>query len=379
MSTSDVTREGVRGQRPGRDAVTGSARVVGEEQRRRHGGRRGGPTRAPDAEFRSYYGRPVLNQVVWEASDIGGYLFLGGLAGASSVLAAGADLTGRDALARPLKYTALAAISGSVVALVHDLGRPERFLNMLRVVKPTSPMSVGTWILTAYGPLAGVAAVTAATGWFPRIGRAATLGAAAVGPLVATYTAPLVCDTAVPSWHEGYRYMPFLFAASASAAAGGAGLVASPLGQSGPARRAAVGGALVETAVSTVMEHRMGLAGEPYRLGTAGVFVRAAKALTLAGAAGAVLGRRSRTVSALSGAALLAGSACTRLGVFHAGKQSAADPRYTVVPQRRRMAERAAGADGGQEARAEAAGRAAGRAGSGGAGGGDAAGGDAGA
>ncbi|MEE2050261.1 NrfD/PsrC family molybdoenzyme membrane anchor subunit [Nocardiopsis tropica] len=342
MSTSDVTREGVRGQRPGRDAVTGSARVVGEEQRRRHGGRRGEPTRVPDAEFRSYYGRPVLNQVVWEASDIGGYLFLGGLAGASSVLAAGAELTGRDALARPLKYTALAAISGSVVALVHDLGRPERFLNMLRVVKPTSPMSVGTWVLTAYGPLAGVAAVTAATGWFPRIGRAATLGAAAVGPLVATYTAPLVCDTAVPSWHEGYRYMPFLFAASASAAAGGAGLVASPLGRSGPARRAAVGGALVETAVSTAMEHRMGLAGEPYRLGTAGVFVRAARA---------VLGRRSRAVSALSGAALLAGSACTRLGVFHAGKQSAADPKYTVVPQRRRMAERAAESAAGQGVR----------------------------
>lgn len=364
MSTSDVTRDGLRGERPGREAVTGSARVVGEEQSRRHGGRRAGrgePTRVPEAQFRSYYGRPVLHQVVWEAADIGGYLFLGGLAGASSVLAAGAELTGRHALARPLKYTALAAISGSLAALVHDLGRPERFLHMLRVVKPTSPMSVGTWLLVGYGPLAGVAAVTAATGWFPRVGRAATLGAAAVGPLVATYTAPLVCDTAVPSWHEGYRHMPFVFAASAASAAGGAGLVAAPTAQSGPARRVAVGGALVETAVFTAMERRMGLVGEPYRLGTAGRFVRAAKALTLAGAVGAVLGRRSRAVSALSGAALLAGSACTRLGVFHAGKQSAADPKYTVVPQRRRMAERDAA-----DERVREAGRAAGRAGPGG-------------
>ncbi|WP_150237241.1 NrfD/PsrC family molybdoenzyme membrane anchor subunit [Nocardiopsis quinghaiensis] len=349
MNTSDVTREGLRGERPGREAVTGAADVVGEEQRRqRGGGRRGGrrgrgePTRVPDAEFRSYYGKPVLNQIVWEAPDIGGYLFLGGLAGASSVLAAGAELTGRPDLARPLKYTALGAISGSTAALIHDLGRPERFLNMLRVFKPTSPMSVGSWILLAYGPLAGAAAVTSATGWFPRTGRAATLGAAAVGPLVATYTAPLVCDTAVPSWHDGYRYMPFVFASSAVAAAGGTGLITAPLAQSGPARRAAVGGALVETAVSSTMEYRMGLSGEPYREGRAGALVRASKALTLAGAAGAVLGRRSRLVSALSGAALLAGSACTRLGVFYAGKQSAADPKYTVVPQRRRLAEREA-------------------------------------
>jgi hypothetical protein len=348
MSSSDVTKEGVRGQRPGREAVTGAADVVGEEQRREHGeGRRrrrgrGEPTRVPDAEFRSYYGKPVLNQIVWKASDIGGYLFLGGLAGASSVLAAGAELTGRPELARPLKYTALGAISGSTAALIHDLGRPERFLNMLRVVKPTSPMSVGSWILMTYGPLAGVAAVTSATGWFPRIGLAATLGAGAVGPLVATYTAPLVCDTAVPSWHDGYRYMPFVFASSAAAAAGGMGLVTAPLAQSGPARRAAVGGALLETAVSSAMERRMGLSGEPYRQGRAGALMRAARTLTLAGATGAVLGRRSRVASAVSGAALLAGSACTRLGVFQAGRQSVADPKYTVVPQRRRLAEREA-------------------------------------
>ncbi|WP_160050403.1 NrfD/PsrC family molybdoenzyme membrane anchor subunit [Nocardiopsis sp. FR4] len=344
MNTSDATKDGIRGQRPGREAITGAAGVVGEEQRRQRGNgrRRGEPTRVPEAEFRSYYGKPVLNQIVWAAPDIGGYLFLGGLAGASSVLAAGAELTGRPGLARPLKYTALGAISGSTVALVHDLGRPERFVNMLRVFKPTSPMSVGSWILLAYGPMAGAAAVASATGWFPRVGRLATLGAGAVGPLVATYTAPLFCDTAVPAWHDGYRYMPFVFASSAASAAGGMGLVTAPPGQSGPARRAAVGGALVETAVSTVMERRMGLSGEPYRTGRAGALMRAAKALTLAGAAGAVLGRRSRVASAVSGAALLAGSACTRLGVFYAGRQSAADPRYTVVPQRRRLAEREA-------------------------------------
>ncbi|MBR8743751.1 NrfD/PsrC family molybdoenzyme membrane anchor subunit [Nocardiopsis sp. MG754419] len=342
MNRPDRTGEGAS--RIGRDAITGAADVVPEPRRerraRRRGAGRGEATRVPDADFRSYHGRPVLNQIVWEAPDIGGYLFLGGLAGASSVLAAGAEYTGHPDLARPLKYTALAAISGSTAALIHDLGRPERFLNMLRVFKPTSPMSVGSWLLMGYGPLAGVAAVTAATGWFPRIGRAATVGAGLAGPLVATYTAPLICDTAVPAWHDGYRQMPFVFASSAAAAAGGMGLITAPTAQSGPARRVAVGGACAEVAVSTYMEHRLGFVGEPYGQGRAGVLTRTAKALTLAGAVGAVLGRRNRAVSALSGAALLGGSALTRLGVFQAGVQSAADPKYVVVPQRRRLEER---------------------------------------
>ncbi|MFN2568717.1 MAG: NrfD/PsrC family molybdoenzyme membrane anchor subunit, partial [Candidatus Dormibacteria bacterium] len=122
-------------------------------------GRREGRERAmvPPATFTSYYGRPVVKPSPWEA-DIPAYLFLGGLAGASSILAAGADLSGRPRLRRTARVGALGAISLSYAALVHDLGRPGRFLNMLRVAKPTSPMSVGTWILTAYGPLVGIAA-----------------------------------------------------------------------------------------------------------------------------------------------------------------------------------------------------------------------------
>jgi hypothetical protein len=65
--------------------------------------------------------------------------------------------------------------------------------------------------------------------------------------------------------------------------------------------------------------------------------MKAAKVLTAAGAAGALLGGRSRALSVLSGAALMAGSACTRFGVFEAGMESAKDPKYTVVPQRERL------------------------------------------
>jgi hypothetical protein len=102
---------------------------------------------------------------------------------------------------------------------------------MLRVLKVTSPMSVGSWILAGYVPAAGVAAASALTGRAPRLGTAASAAAACLGPAVASYTAVLVSDTAVPAWHEGYREMPFKFAGSAAVAAGGLGLMTPPPGR----------------------------------------------------------------------------------------------------------------------------------------------------
>jgi formate-dependent nitrite reductase membrane component NrfD len=302
-------------------------------------GRRG---RRGDAElFTSYYGKPVLNKPTWEARDIAGYLFLGGLAGASSVLAAGAELTGRRRLARAGKVGAAGAIALSAAALVHDLGRPARFVNMLRVFKPTSPMSVGSWLLAGYGPVAGAAAASAVTGLLPRAGRAATFGAALLGPAVATYTAVLIADTAVPAWHEGHRELPALFAGSAASAAGGLAMLAAPNTETGPARTTALLGAATELAALRLLEHRAGMIAEAYHTGRAGTLLRAAELLTAGGAlTGALLGGRSRLAAALSGAALLAGSACTRFGIFQAGIASAEDPKYTVAPQRARLNER---------------------------------------
>jgi Polysulphide reductase, NrfD len=299
----------------------------------------------PDAEFTSYYGRPVIKEPVWQAPDVAGYLFFGGLAGASSVLAAAARLSGHRELARAAKVSALGAISLSAAALVHDLGRPARFTNMLRVFKPSSPMSVGSWLLAGYGPVAGAAAVSEVTGILPAAGTAATLGAGLLGPAIATYTAALICDTAVPSWHAGYREMPYVFVGSAASAAGGLGLLATAPGAAEPARKLAILGAGVELvakrrlirrlAATPGLESSRGLA-EPYEEGRTGVVLRLAEALTAGGLAGAVLGRRSRALSALSGASLLAASALTRFGIFEAGMASARDPKYTIVPQRHR-------------------------------------------
>ena len=131
--------------------------------------------------------------------------------------------------------------------------------------------------------------------------------------------------------------MPYLFAGSAASAAGGFGLLAAPLREQEPARRLAIAGSVAEVAARQLLERRLGDVAEPYHQGRSGRLLRAAEILTVAGAAGAALTRRSRIGSALSGAALLAASALTRYGIFEAGRASARDPKYTVVPQRQRL------------------------------------------
>ncbi len=255
-----------------------------------HGVSREGPENVRPGD--SYYGNSIINPPTWAESDIAGYLFAGGLAGGSSILGAGASLTDRPVLARRAKLCASGAIAASLVALVHDLGRPARFLNMLRVFKPSSPMSVGVWILVVYSPLNLASAGSEVTGIAPRIGRAAGLGAGLLGAAVASYTAALIADTAVPAWHEAHRELPFLFVGSAAAASGGFGLMAAPLRENAPARRMAALGAIAELAASELMDRRLGMVAEALQTGTAGRRLRVAKALT---AAGALDGRHPRS------------------------------------------------------------------------------------
>ncbi|RLK25663.1 polysulfide reductase NrfD [Micromonospora sp. M71_S20] len=344
------------GDAPGAVAPRGDAPApAAPASRGRRRGRRGGEELAvPEAEFTSYYGRPILKAPVWKW-DIAAYLFTGGLAAGSSLLAAGGQLTGRPALRRAGRVASLAAVTASTVFLIKDLGRPARFHHMLRVAKPTSPMSVGTWILSVFGPAAGIAAVAEGASWLPGrglpglvrralppVGHAAGLAAAATAPALATYTGVLLADTAVPSWHEAYPQLPTIFAGSALASGAGVGLIAAPAAQAGPARRMAVAGAALELYGAHQVETRLGLLSEPYRTGRAGRLLRAGRALTAVGVAGALLGRRSRTLSALSGVALLGASVATRFGIFEGGVASAKDPKYTVVPQRERLERRRA-------------------------------------
>jgi hypothetical protein len=213
---------------------------------------------------------------------------------------------------------------------------------MLRVLKPTSPLSVGSFILAPFSPLAALALGSKLTGWFPRLGRLAGVGAAAFGPALATYTAALLGNTAVPAWHEAHRELPFVFGGSGAQAAGGVAMLLVPTDQAGPARRLALMGAAVEVVAAESILRRRGLAAEPYAIGRPGRLMRVAKAATTVASVATVLaGGRSRVVSALAGATYVAASVTTRFGIFEAGLASARDPKYTVVPQRERLRRRA--------------------------------------
>ncbi|GLZ56009.1 NrfD/PsrC family molybdoenzyme membrane anchor subunit [Actinomycetospora sp. NBRC 106378] len=311
---------------------------------------RGEQLQVPEAEFRSYYGRPIIKAPVWKNPDVPLYLFLGGLAGSSSVLAAMANATDRPTLRAAGRYVAMGGAMGGTVFLIHDLHRPSRFLHMLRVFKPTSPLSVGSWILSPFAAFATAAAGAEFLAPYLRgrrgatalrvAGDAAGIGAAVVGPALATYTAVLISNTAVPTWHEAHRHLPVLFAGSAAAAGGGFGLVAASVRDNEPAARLAVAGALVELVTEEKMTRDLGLLADVYDKGRAKTLMTASKACLAVGAVGAVVGRRKRWAAALSGLALMAGSALTRFGVFDAGIASANDPAHIVVPQRERIRRR---------------------------------------
>jgi hypothetical protein len=211
---------------------------------------------------------------------------------------------------------------------------------MLRLFKVTSPMSVGSWILSAFGAATTVAAASAWTDRVPRAaGRAARPVAALLGLPLATYTAALLTNTAIPVWHEARGRLAFVFAAGAAASAGAVAVALTPPGHAAPARRLAVGGAALELAATELMERSLGELGEPYRQGPAGALAKLALGLTAAGGATiAARGRRSRTAAVAGGTLLAAGALAERWSIYRAGFQSAADPKYVVEPQRARRA-----------------------------------------
>jgi formate-dependent nitrite reductase membrane component NrfD len=285
----------------------------------------------------SYYGRPILKEPVW-TREIPWYLFAGGIAGASSVLHGFARVTGNRRLAKSTLYVGAAADAISPLLLINDLGRPERFLNMFRVFKVTSPMSVGSWILLVSGGASNTAAVLELWGRLRPVKWAAELVSFLSGPPLATYTAALLANTANPVWSEARDDLPWLFGASASASAAAAATILTPLGAAGPARRAALGAVVAELALSQRMEKRLGFVGEVYHQGEAARYGRLAKGLSATGGALLALrGKRSRTTGVAGSALVLAGGAALRWSVFRAGFQSARDPRYTVVPQKERL------------------------------------------
>jgi formate-dependent nitrite reductase membrane component NrfD len=288
-------------------------------------------------EMQSYYGKPIVKEPTWQP-EIGWYLFTGGLAGGSGVLHGFARVTGNEQLAKSCTYIGAVADAVSPLLLISDLGRPERFLNMLRVFKVTSPMSVGSWILTLSSGATTTEAALEALGILRPVKWLAEVMSFVSGGPLATYTAALLANTAIPVWSEARDELPWIFGASAAASAGAAAAVFTPTEVAGPARRAAIAGVAAELGLFKAMEHKLGFVGEVYKQGEAGKYARVSRLCTAAGAGLLALhGKRSRAAAATGGALVLAGELALRWSVFKAGFQSARDPRYTVVPQKERL------------------------------------------
>jgi len=278
-----------------------------------------------------YYGRPLLKEPTW-TWEVPLYFFVGGAAGAAAVVAAAARALAGDGeteLVRDARW--LAALGGALSAplLISDLGRPERFLNMLRVFKPQSPMSVGAWTLTAFGSASAAAAfadLLQRRGLAPVrvVADAAGVLAAATGLGMTTYTGVLVGATVIPAWNRSVRVLPVHFAASGL---GAAVSLLELLGHDHPAlNRLGLAAALVETATGLAHELDPDPAHAPLKEGVSGGLVRAGT--VLAGLVPVVL--RLAGARRAAAVAQIVGSLVTRYGWVEAGRASARDPRVPL-------------------------------------------------
>lgn len=294
----------------------------------------GGPT---------YYETPLLKQPVWIWS-VPAYFHVGGVVGVGAALGAAAQLMAPDSMRSLVMKTRRIATAGgalSAALLIHDLGRPERFLNMLRVFRVTSPMSMGSWILTVFSTAAGAATMLPfGPKLFQPMGEVAGVIAGVLGLGLSGYTGVLISQTAVPVWQQAYRTTPVLFLASGTAAA------ASFLEfvELNPRETAAVKwfglmGKTVELIAIVAMERdaaRIGRVGRPLSQGLSGALWQTAKVLTVAGLILSLAPGRPRGRRMISGVIGTAASLFLRFGLFHAGKSSARDPRATFATQRSR-------------------------------------------
>jgi hypothetical protein len=287
------------------------------------------PELRAEPEPRTYYDLPVLKPAPWRWY-IPMYFHTGGVAGASAVIGAAASLGGLPRLAHRAHLLALAGDLASAGLLVADLGRPARFLDMLRVVRPTSPMSVGSWLLTGAGATGALAIVR------PRL---ASVPGAIAGAMLTTYTAVLLGNTATPIWRAVRRSLPHLFGASAAAAAVSAlELFPPPSGREGARERrtlAVLGGvARVAELVGHVKVARdlRGEVGAPLERGRAAALWRTSIACGIGAlVATFVPGRAARIVRGVLGTAA---SVAMRAAIVDAGKRSARDPRAATVTPR---------------------------------------------
>lgn len=283
----------------------------------------------------TYYDRPMLQQPVW-IWTIPAYFFVGGAAGAAATLAACAQaFDSRELRGLIVRARWIGAVGGalSAVLLISDLGRKKRFLYMLRVFRPTSPMSVGSWVLAGFG------GATASSAVLPgRLGNAAGYVAGLLGMPLASYTAVLIANTAVPVWKQSRRSLPGVFIGSGmvSAASLLKFLDLRPR-EARVVRAFSIAGGLMEIASVAAVDREaraVEQVGRALNSGIGGALWTAAKVLSAGALIIALLPGRSKNQRIAAGVAGSLASLCTRFALFYAGKRSARDPRASFHQQR---------------------------------------------
>jgi len=285
------------------------------------------------SESSGYYGRHLVKPPVW-TDFIPLYFFAGGMAGTAATLALAERTARNDRSARTMILGAAAGSAVSAFCLIRDLRKPERFLNMLRVFKPTSPMSVGVYIFSAFAGSVFIAAGSELTGVARPAGRFSETIAGLIGPVMSVYTAVLIGDTVMPAWHLPRKTMPGLFAATSASCAGAWGMLFGSTRSNGSARRLAILGGTTMIAMLQALHHELGpVQDEAYTKGEAGAFARASRVLNVSGVVCATLAKKSDTFGRIAGALLLAGGLAERFAIYRAGCASAKDPKYTIEAQ----------------------------------------------
>lgn len=307
------------------------------------------PPRMSDNDSVTYFDQPVLKRPGWGWSVVT-YLFLGGVMGASSMLAALVDRSAsksENALVRNANISALALATACPAVLISHLGRPERFLHMLRIFKLKSPMSMGVWGLVFFSGVATAGATRefALMGLLPRWMRhiappGAPLLQALLGSFIAGYTGVLLSATAIPIWAKGKRHIP---AVSVVSGIGSACALQSLLllrGENHEAldklERFELASAAAEVLILFDFERHAGEYGTPMFAGDRGaqfrtVTIRYGLGIPLAVNALRLMFKPRGTVGKLltiaTAALTLAGGYMLRQTLIESGKDSADDPR----------------------------------------------------
>jgi formate-dependent nitrite reductase membrane component NrfD len=300
----------------------------------------------PSAQDPTYYDLPVLKKSVWSI-DIPLYYFVGGAGGAALTLGAAVQLRkdrGLRELSEHIHWMGIVGSSLGAAFLIHDLGRPSRFLNMMRVFRPTSPMNMGAWILGGAAPTAiATGLFINRGGWIGAVGEVTGYMSGVFGAALAGYTGVLVANSAIPVWQAARHWMPILFMASSISGAAAildllsnrpsAGRITFVFGTVGRVAELAAAQCVEKSAAKTLQ------VAAPFRKGATALLWKASSMLTAASLVLTVLPGRSAKRRKIGGLLGALGSLALRFAVHYISNASSEDARASFHQQRQRMSD----------------------------------------